>query len=49
LDGHCAVLGTARRQAVLVVRPECLIEPFVLPRMTHPIQPLGLLDDEHVD
>jgi hypothetical protein len=46
---RCAVLGTARRQAVLVVRPERLSEPRVFPCTTHPIQPLRLLDADHLD
>jgi hypothetical protein len=43
------VLGTTRRQTLLVVRPEHVIEPLVLPRTAHPIKPLRLLDDHHLD
>lgn len=49
VDDRCSILGTARRQVLLVVRPERFSEPFVLPRTAHSIQPLRLLDDDYLD
>jgi hypothetical protein len=41
--------GPRGGQTLLVVGPERLTEPFVLPRTTHPMQPLRLLDDDCLD